>query len=97
MADLDKIVDEKRKSKGDAETLQAIGEINAVQSKQLADLSQIVASDARAKNSVMMEERAKEKELKNYENHLMKDFNKPEIPRNPLTHFPSLGATASRR
>jgi P-type conjugative transfer protein TrbJ len=96
MADLDKIVDEKRKSKGDAETLQAIGEINAIQSKQLADLSQIVASDARAKNSVMMEERAKEKELKNYENHLMKDFNKHEKS-HPLNHFPSLGTTAPRR
>ncbi len=96
MDDLDKIVEEKRKSKGDAETLQAIGEINAIQSRQLADLSQIVASDARAHNSVIMEERAKQAEQKNYENHLMKDFNKTEKS-HPLTHFPSLGTTAPRR
>lgn len=96
MEDLDKIVEQKRKSKGDAETLQAIGEINAIQSRQLSDLSQIVASDARAHNSVMMEKRAQQQELKNYENHLMKDFNKHEKS-HPLTHFPSLGTTAPRR
>ncbi len=96
MDDLDKIVEEKRKSKGDAETLQAIGEINAIQSRQLADLSQIVASDARAHNSVIMEKRAQQQEQKNYENHLMKDFNKHEKS-HPLSHFPSLGTTAPRR
>ncbi len=96
MDDLDKIVEAKRASKGDAETLQAIGEINAIQSRQLADLSQMVASDARAQNSVIMEERAKQAEQKNYENHLMKDFNKHEKS-HPLTHFPSLGTTAPRR
>ncbi len=96
MDDLDKIVEAKRASKGDAETLQAIGEINAVQSRQLADLSQIVASDARAQNSVLMEQRAKEAEQKKYETHLMKDFNKKEKSR-PLSNFPSLGTAISRR
>jgi P-type conjugative transfer protein TrbJ len=96
MDDLDKITEDKRASEGDADTLQAIGEINAIQSRQLADLSQIVASDARAQNSVIMEQRSKEKELKNYENHLMKDFNKHEKSR-PLAYLPSLGTTAPRR
>lgn len=96
LEDLDHIVKEKREDKDSAATLQAIGEINAIQSKQLADLSEIIATDARAKQSVMMEERSKEKELKDYENHLMKDFNKHEKSR-PLTHFPSLGTTAPQR
>lgn len=96
MDDLDKVVKIKNESKGDSDTLQAIGEINAIQSKQLADLSHVVATDARAKQSVIMEERAKKRELESYEAHLMKDFNVHRKSR-PLTHFPSLGTTASRR
>jgi len=96
MADLEKIVDMKRKGQADGDTLQAIGEINAIQSKQLADLSQIIATDARAQQSVLMEKKAQQKEQQNYENHLMKDFNKHGKSR-PLTHFPSLGTTAPRR
>jgi len=96
MADLNHVMEIKNNSKGDADTLHAIGEINAIQSKQLADLTQIIASDARAKSSVTMEERTKEKELKAYEAHLMKDFNKHEKSR-PLTHLPSLGTKASQR
>lgn len=96
MADLDKIIKEKRDDQDQAATLQAIGEINAVQSKQLSDLSEIVATDARAKQSVIMEERSKQKELQDYEAHLMKDFDKHGKSR-PLTHFPSLGTTAPRR
>jgi len=96
MADLEKIIDEKRKGQADGDTLQAIGEINAIQSKQLAELSQIIATDARAQQSVLMEKKAQQKEQQNYENHLMKDFNKHGKSR-PLTHFPSLGTTAPRR
>lgn len=96
MVDLDKVVDDKRNSGGDSDTLQALGEINAIQSKQLADLSEIVATDARAKQSVIMEERAKDRKLKDYEAHLMKDFNKHKKSR-PLAYFPSLGTTAPRR
>lgn len=96
MVDLDEVIKVKNESQGDSDTLHAIGEINAIQSKQLADLSQIVATDAHAKNSVIMEQRAKEQELKNYEAHLMKDFNDHGKSR-PLTHFPSLGSTTSRR
>ncbi len=96
MADLEKIVDTKRQGRADGDTLQAIGEINAIQSKQLADLSQIIATDARAQQSVLMEKKAQQKEQQNYENHLMKDFNKHGKSR-PLTHFPSLGTTAPRR
>lgn len=96
MADLNKIVKEKREDQDQGATLQAIGEINAIQSKQLANLSEIIATDARAKQSIVMEERAKQKDLQNYENHLMKGFNKHEKS-HPLTHFPSLGTTAPRR
>jgi P-type conjugative transfer protein TrbJ len=96
MADLDQILIEKRDDQDQAATLQAIGEINAIQSKQLADLSEIVATDARAKQSVVMEERSKQKELEDHEAHLMKDFNNHGKSR-PLTHFPSLGTTAGRR
>lgn len=96
MVDLNKVVEDKRKAGGDSDTLQALGEINAIQSKQLADLSEIVATDARAKQSVIMEERAKQNELKDYEAHLMKDFNKHSKSR-PLAYFPSLGTTAPRR
>lgn len=96
MDDLNEIIKEKRADQDQGATLQAIGEINAIQSKQLADLSEIVATDARAKQSVVMEERSKQKELEDYEAHLMKDFNKHGKSR-PLTHFPSLGTTASRR
>lgn len=96
MKDLDKVLEDKRNSGGDADTLQALGEINAIQSKQLADLTEVVATDARAKQSVIMEQRAKDQELKDYEVHLMKDFNVHGKSR-PLTHFPSLGTTAPRR
>jgi P-type conjugative transfer protein TrbJ len=96
MSDLDVIVKAKRDDKSQEATLQAIGEINAIQSKQLADLSEMIATDARAKQSIVMEERAKQKNLQNYENHLMKDFNKHGKSR-PLAYFPSLGTTAPRR
>lgn len=96
MDDLNKVVAEKRNDPDQAATLQAIGEINAIQSKQLADLNEVVATDARAKQSVVMEERSKQKEMRDYEAHLMKDFNKHRKSR-PLTHFPSLGTTAPRR
>lgn len=96
MDDLNEVIKEKRADQDEKATLQAIGEINAIQSKQLADLSEIVATDARAKQSVVMEERSKQKELENYEAHLMKDFNK-HGKSHPLTHFPSLGTTAPRR
>lgn len=96
MDDLNEIMQEKRADQDQAATLHAIGEINAVQSKQLADLSEIVATDARAKQSIAMEERAKQRELQDYETHLMKDFNQHGKSR-PLTHFPSLGTTAPRR
>jgi conjugal transfer/entry exclusion protein len=46
MVDLDKVVEDKRNAEGDSDTLQALGEINAIQSKQIADLSEIVATDA---------------------------------------------------
>lgn len=49
MLDLDEAVEFKNKCMGDSDTLQAIGEINAIQSKQLADLSHVVATDVRAK------------------------------------------------
>jgi P-type conjugative transfer protein TrbJ len=96
MVDLEHVVAEKRSDQDQAATLQAIGEINAIQSKQLADLNEVVATDSRAKQSVIMEERARQKELANYEAHLMKDFNVHRKSR-PLTHFPSLGTTAPRR
>ena len=96
MDELNDVVTEKRNDQDQAATLQAIGEINAIQSKQLADLTEIVATDARAKQSIVMEERAKQRELQDYENHLMKDFNVHGKSR-PLTHFPSLGTTAPRR
>jgi P-type conjugative transfer protein TrbJ len=95
MNDLEKIIDEKRGDQDQAANLQAIGEINAVQSKQLADLSEIIATDARAKQSVLMEERSKQKAQQDYEAHLMKDFNKHSKSR-PMTHFPSLGSAGTR-
>lgn len=95
MADLDKVLEEKRNAGGDADTLQALGEINAIQSRQLADLSQIIATDARAKQSVAMEERAKDQEKKATEERVMKDFNVHKKSR-PMTHLPSLGQTAPR-
>lgn len=94
MADLDKILEEKRIAKGNADTLQALGEINAIQSRQLADLSQIVATDARAKQSVIMEERAKETQKKDTEARLMRDFSVHKKSR-PLMRLPSLGQAAS--
>lgn len=96
MADLDLVMTAKREDKSQEATLQAIGEINSIQSKQLADLSEIIATDARAKNSVMMEERAKQKEQSSYEARLMKDFNKHGKSR-PMTHFPSLGSATLLR
>lgn len=96
MEDLKEVMIEKRDDQDQGATLQAIGEINAIQSKQLADLTEIIATDARAKQSVVMEDRSKQRELQDYEAHLMKDFNKHEKSR-PLTHFPSLGTTAARR
>jgi P-type conjugative transfer protein TrbJ len=95
MKDLDQVLQYKRKSGGDADTLQALGEINAIQSKQLADLSQIVATDARAKHSVIMESRAKEQSRKDLEVRLMRDFNMHKKSR-PMAYFPSLGSTAPR-
>lgn len=95
MADLDEIIKIKNASQCDNDTLQAIGEINAIQAKQLAELSQMIATDARAKQSVMMENRSKQKAQEEYEAHLMKDFNTHGKSR-PLAHFPSLGATAPR-
>jgi hypothetical protein len=96
MDDLKEVMIRKRDDQDQEATLQNIGEINAIQSKQLADLSEIIATDARAKQSVVMEERSKQKELQDYEAHLMKDFNTHGKSR-PLTHFPSLGTTAPRR
>lgn len=93
MRDLDRAVSAKNEAESDAETLQAIGEVNAIQSKQLNDLKHIIATDARARHSVIMEQRSKERELKNYEAHLMKDFNVHKKSR-PLAYMPSLGSTA---
>ena len=93
MVDLDQVLKAKVQSQGNAETLQAIGEINAIQSKQLNDLTQIIATDARARQSVMMEERSKEKARKNNTARLMKDFNVHKKSR-PLAYLPSLGETA---
>jgi len=93
MQDLDRAIVAKEAAETNEETLQAIGEVNAVQTKQFNDLKYIVATDARARQSVIMEQRAKEKELKQYEAHLMDDFNVHKKSR-PLSHFPSLGSTA---
>lgn len=93
MADLDKVIELKGKSEGEAETLHAISEVNTIQSKQLADLTHIIATDARARQSVIMEERSKQKELAAYEERLMHDFNDHGKSR-PLAYFPSLGSTA---
>lgn len=93
LRDLDKVVDVKGSAEGEAETLNAISEINTIQSKQLADLTHIIATDARARQSVIMEERAKQKEQRAYEVQLMEDFNEHESSK-PLSHFPSLGTTA---
>lgn len=93
MQDLDRAIVAKNSAETDAETLQAIGEVNAVQTQQLNDLKHIIATDARARQSVVMEQRAKEKELRNYEAHLMEGFNEHKKSR-PLAHFPSLGSTA---
>ncbi len=93
MDDLDKVIETKGKSEGEAETLHAISEINTIQSKQLADLTHIVATDARARQSVIMEERSKQREHREYENHLMHDFNDHGQSR-PLAYLPSLGTTA---
>lgn len=93
MADLDKVSKAKAQSEGEAETLHAISEVNTIQSKQLADLTQIVATDARARQSVVMEERLKQQEQKDYETRLMNDFNDHKKSR-PLAYFPSLGSAA---
>jgi P-type conjugative transfer protein TrbJ len=93
MDDLNKVIETKAKAEGEAETLHAISEINTIQSKQLADLTHIVATDARARQSVIMEERSKQKELSEYESRLMRDFNDHGKSR-PLAYFPSLGSTA---
>lgn len=95
MHDLDKVMQAKMKSEGEAETLHAIGEINAIQTKQLNDLTHIIATDARARQSVVMEARAKEREQQAYEERLMHDFNDHQKSR-PLSHFPSLGTTAAQ-
>lgn len=96
MDDLEEVIKEKRADQDQGATLQAIGEVNAIQSKQMADLSEMIATDARARQSVIMEERSKQNELSDYETHLMSDFNEHSKSR-PLTHFPSLGTTATRR
>lgn len=93
MNDLDKVTKVKAESEGEAETLNAISEINTIQSKQLADLTHIIGTDARARQSVIMEERAKQKDQRAYEERLMRDFNQHGKSR-PLAHFPSLGKTA---
>lgn len=95
MKELNKAVEHKRKSQGDSDTLQAIGEINAVQSKQLADMTEIIGTDARAKNSILMEERAKERERRKIEARLLRDFNDHKKSQ-PFTQFPSLGSAGPR-
>jgi hypothetical protein len=95
MRELKKAIELKRNSSGDSDTLQAIGEINAISSKQLADLTEIIGTDARAKNSVLMEERAKEKARRKFEERLLKDFKQQKKSR-PLAHFPTLGNSAPR-
>jgi P-type conjugative transfer protein TrbJ len=95
MQDLNQAILSKNSAETDAETMQAIGEVNAIQAKQLNDLKQIIATDARARQSVIMEHRANEKAQREYEAHLMSDFSEPRTSR-PLAHFPSLGSTAPR-
>ena len=95
MAELNRAVEIKRASTGNADTLQAIGEINAIQSKQLADMTEIIGTDARAKNSVLMEERAKERERRKMEARLLRGFNEHKKSQ-PFTQFPSLGSAGPR-
>lgn len=96
MKDLNEVLQAKRNSESEAEALQAMGEINAIQSRQLADLSQMIASDSRAKQSVLMEKRSLDKKQRAEAEELMKNFNEHETSM-PLTHLPPLGTTAPRR
>lgn len=95
MSDLNKVVEVKGQSEGTAETLNAISEINTIQTKQFADLTHIIATDARARQSVIMEERSRQKEQRAYEERLMRGFNE-HGPSRPLARFPSLGETAPK-
>lgn len=92
LIDLDHILSIKRKAKSDSDTLHAIGEINALQMRQLAELAEIISVSSRAQQSALMEKIAKKRERQKYEAHLMKDFNNHRSSK-PLSRFPSLGTT----
>lgn len=94
LVDLDNILSIKRNAKSDSDTLHIIGEINALQMKQLAELAEIIAVSSRAQQSALTEKIIKKRERQQYEARLMKNFNRHR-PSKPLSRFPSLGTTTN--
>lgn len=87
--DINAILKSNRLARAEKANLQALAEINAIQSRQLDLLTEIIATDSRAKQSALMEERAHKQSLLENERRMWKDFDKHEES-HPLSSFPKL-------
>lgn len=84
------LVEKQRRAQGDLAAIQTLGELAAIQSRQLEDLKTVIALDSRAKQSQLMEERSHKKTSKDFEAFLMSDVGKKEKAR-PMRKLPKLG------
>lgn len=91
METVSNLIDKQRSAQGDLAAIQVLGELIAIQSRQLEELKTIIALDSRAKQSRMMEDKSIEKARAEQSRHLMKDFKKPMKAKRPMKKFPSLG------
>lgn len=91
MESVSSLIDKQRQAQGDLAAIQVLGELMAIQSRQLEELKTIITLDSRAKQSRMMEDKSIEKARAEQSKHLMKDFKKPMKAKRPMTQFPSLG------
>ena len=91
METVSSLIEKQRRAQGDLAAIQVLGELMAIQSRQLEELKTIITLDSRAKQSRMMEDKSIEKARVEQSRHLMKDFNKPMKAKRPMTKFPSLG------
>lgn len=94
METVSSLIEKQRLAQGDLAALQTLGELMAIQARQIEELKTIIMLDSRAKQSRMMEGKSLDKARSEHEKHLMKDFNKPQKARRPLKRFPSLGKGA---
>jgi len=84
------LIEKQRRAQGDLAAIQTLGELSAIQTRQMEELKTIVALDSRAKQSQLMEEKSQKKAQKDFENYLMSDVNKKEKLK-PMRKLPKLG------